>query len=84
MRTVTLYTRPGCHLCEEARTLLLRAGHGLGVTVAEVNIEDAPALRERYDARVPVAAAGDRELAWPFTERQARQALAAWFGDEVG
>lgn len=78
MRTVTLYTRPGCHLCEEARTLLARAGRGLDVTPVEVNIEDDPALQERYDVRVPVAVVGGRELDWPFTERQARQALQTW------
>ena len=79
MSTVTLYTRPGCHLCEQARDLLHRAGRGFAVTIAEVNIDADAALRERYDTRIPVALIGGQELAWPFTDRQARQALSATF-----
>lgn len=76
MTTITLYTRPGCHLCEQARDLLRRAGRGLDVVVHEVNIDAGEAaLRERYTARVPVVAIGDQELDWPFTDRQVRQAL---------
>jgi glutaredoxin len=77
MTTITLYTRPGCHLCEEARALLLRAGRGLTVTIDEVNIDTDAALRARYDARVPVAAIGGHELDWPFTEAQARRLITA-------
>lgn len=49
MRTI-LYTRPGCHLCDDAKVLLER--HGL--TVESVNIDDDPQLVERFDTCVPV------------------------------
>lgn len=75
MRVVTLYTRPGCHLCEQARTLLAQIGRGPGIAVHEVAIDDDPALRQRYTDRVPVAAAGGQELDWPFTEAQVRKLL---------
>ena len=43
-RTVTLYTRPGCHLCDDARAALQRVGHPF----EEVDIEsDDELLRER-------------------------------------
>jgi glutaredoxin len=75
MRTVTLYTRPGCHLCDEAQALLRRAARGLDVTVAEVNIDEDPALRARYGERVPVLATETGELDWPFSEAEARRLL---------
>lgn len=48
--SVILYTRAGCHLCEDAKAALLR--HGL--SPAEVDIDQDPALRTRYDQCVPV------------------------------
>jgi glutaredoxin len=60
---VTLYTRPGCHLCDEAKaqiTPLLRAA---GVALREVNIDDDPALRAQYGFDVPVIFLGARKVA---------------------
>jgi glutaredoxin len=60
---VTLYTRPGCHLCDEAKAqiapLLARAGGRL----REVNIDADPELRERYNLDVPVIWLGARKVA---------------------
>ncbi|HKH23391.1 MAG TPA: glutaredoxin family protein [Solirubrobacterales bacterium] len=54
-RRVTLYRRPDCHLCDEARARLeqLRA-NGLAFEVEEVNIETDPALHARFLERIPV------------------------------
>jgi glutaredoxin len=49
-RSVVLYTRAGCHLCEEAEQML--AEHGLRPTI--VDIDASLALRERFDTCVPV------------------------------
>jgi glutaredoxin len=75
MTTVTLYTRPGCHLCEEALALLRQAARGRPVEIIAVNVDERPELATRYGERVPVAQIGARELAWPFTLAQARAAL---------
>jgi glutaredoxin len=48
--TAILYTRRGCHLCDEAKAVLLR--HGL--SPQEVDIDADPQLRERYGQCVPV------------------------------
>jgi glutaredoxin len=60
---VTLYTRPGCHLCDEAKAqiapLLLRPG----VILREINIDADPVLRARYDLDVPVVFLGARKVA---------------------
>ena len=57
MRAVTLYTRPGCHLCDEAREAIL----GLRDVVppfelGEVNIDEDDGLLARYLERIPVVA----------------------------
>lgn len=50
MPVVVLYTRQGCHLCDQALEILQR--QGLAVTL--VDIDQDPALRARYDCCVPV------------------------------
>lgn len=76
MLTVTLYTRPGCHLCEQAHAILRTAARGLDVELCLVNVDDDPALVRRYGERVPVAAINGRDiLEWPFTLAQAQRAI---------
>jgi glutaredoxin len=55
---VTIYTRPGCHLCDEARREILRAGRRGDYTLEEVNIETDPALTARYGLEIPVVKIG--------------------------
>ncbi|MFL5837872.1 MAG: glutaredoxin family protein [Solirubrobacteraceae bacterium] len=47
---VALYGRPGCHLCDDARAMLERAG----VAYDERNIEADDELFRRYLERIPV------------------------------
>lgn len=68
-RIARLYTTVGCHLCEEAATLLHEArSAGLAFDVCEVEISDSESLMEAYGIRIPVVRFdGDkRELGWPF------------------
>jgi glutaredoxin len=52
---VTLYTRPGCHLCDEARDAIAsRRGELPEFDLEEVNIERDPRLHARYVERIPV------------------------------
>ena len=51
---VTVYSRPGCHLCEEAKAAIEAAGCGEEFTLEEVNIDEDLALRERYQYDIPV------------------------------
>jgi glutaredoxin len=51
---VILYTRPGCHLCEEAKGEILAAGCSDEYSLEEVNIETDPALVELYGWEIPV------------------------------
>jgi glutaredoxin len=52
--TVTLYTRPGCHLCEEAKASIHAAGCDDEFTLEEINIDLDPELRDRYGNQIPV------------------------------
>jgi len=60
-REVTLYTRPGCHLCDEAKAAIAPLLREFGATLREVNIDDDPILRERYGWDVPVIYLGARK-----------------------
>ena len=51
---VVLYTRPGCHLCEEAKAEMRGAGCAESYTLEEINIEADATLRERYGLEIPV------------------------------
>ncbi len=76
MSEVILYSRPDCHLCDEAENLLSRVAPERAVRV--VDIEDDLALIERYGIRVPVLRleATGQELGWPFDA----EGLAAFLG----
>lgn len=60
---VTLYTRPGCHLCEEAKGQIAPLLRSAGARLREVNIDANPELRARYDYDVPVLLLGARKVA---------------------
>jgi glutaredoxin len=62
-RDVTLYTRPGCHLCEEAKTAMAPLLREFGLALREVNIDADPALEERYGRDIPVAFIGQHKAA---------------------
>jgi glutaredoxin len=53
-REVTLYTRPGCHLCEEAKSVITPLMREFGVVLREVNIDGDAVLEERYGWDIPV------------------------------
>jgi glutaredoxin len=62
-REVTLYTRPGCTLCEEAKTAIAPLLREFGAQLHEVNIETDAVLEERYGWDIPVIFVGARKAA---------------------
>ena len=62
-RDVTLYTRSGCHLCEEAKRAIAPLLAEFGARLREVDIDADPILRERYTNDVPVIFVGSRKAA---------------------
>ncbi len=62
-RDVTIYSRPGCHLCEEAKLRISPLLAEFGARLTEINIDEDPALRALYDYDVPVIFLGARKAA---------------------
>ena len=62
MTTLTLYGKPGCHLCEEAQAVVadVRARHPF--ELEEVDITRDPVLEARYRERIPVIAIDGQEV----------------------
>ena len=73
---ITLYTRAGCHLCEDAAAILARLGSEYHFALAEVDITSQPDLEHRYGLAIPVVRFQDgQELAAPIDEAALRAAL---------
>jgi glutaredoxin len=62
-RDVTLYSRPGCHLCEEAKAAITPLLREYGAVLREVNIDEDAVLKERYGWDIPVIFIGTHKAA---------------------
>lgn len=71
---LVLYMTCGCHLCEQAESVLRKQ---VGVVVRPVEIADDEELLERYGIRIPVLRRLDTgaELDWPFDAAAVRRLL---------
>lgn len=77
-RQIRLYSRPGCHLCEDAADLLEKLGEKFAIAVAEVNILTDIDLFERFKHSIPVIEiAGGPTLHAPIEARALERALAS-------
>jgi glutaredoxin len=77
VRTVTLYGRAGCHLCDDARVVLERMRSQRPFALREVDIESDPALHARYLERIPVVALDGEELFDFYVDEEALRARLA-------
>jgi hypothetical protein len=59
---VTLYGKPGCHLCDEAREVVerVRAEHPFDLREVDVSLD--PGLHREYGERIPVVSVNGEEL----------------------
>lgn len=68
--SITLFGKPGCHLCDDARAVItgVRAEletRGIATSLDEVNILDDVALARKYSEDIPVVqVAGKRIAVW--------------------
>ena len=53
---VIIYSRPGCHLCDEAKAAILSAGCSEQFVLEEINIESDEELLRKYKYDIPVVA----------------------------
>ena len=74
---VTLYSKPGCHLCDDARAVIERVCAELGESYVELSILDDPELQRRYAEEIPVTLVDGRQHDfWRVSEERLRAALA--------
>lgn len=74
---ITLYSKPGCHLCEDAQAVIERVCADLGTDYEVVDITTSRALAEAYGDQIPVTLVDGRQHDfWRVDEARLRQALA--------
>ena len=64
MLSLTIYSRPGCHLCDEMKALVRRI-QGLSqapITIDEIDISTDPELESRFGLEIPVLSQPVRRL----------------------
>ncbi|MFI6502254.1 glutaredoxin family protein [Nonomuraea typhae] len=76
MHEITLYGRKGCHLCDEARSVIAEVAAELGVQWTEIDIDTSAELREKYNDMIPVTLVdGVQHDFWRVSEERLRAAL---------
>ncbi|MFL6070068.1 MAG: glutaredoxin family protein [Actinomycetes bacterium] len=74
---ITLLTRPGCHLCDEARSVIEKVAADTGTTWKEVDITGSPELTELWWDQIPVTLVdGVQHDYWRVDEARLRKAIA--------
>lgn len=74
--TITLLSRPGCHLCDDARAVISRVAADLGMNWDERDITASPDDLARYSEMIPVALIdGVQHDFWRVSEDRLRAAL---------
>lgn len=62
---VTLYSRPGCHLCEDLKAALAALDGDIAFHLVECNIEDDPTALARFRYLIPVLDIDQGPLLYP-------------------
>ncbi len=77
MLTVTLFTRPGCHLCEQAKEDLDALQETIRHRLVEIDIEQDDALLKAYALEIPVIQVGPYTVKAPFDRQKLQITLGA-------
>jgi len=77
MVNVTLYTRAGCHLCEQAEADLKSLQEVVPHKLVLIDIDSDPALQSVYALEIPVVEVGPYRLKAPFTRQELQTTIAA-------
>jgi glutaredoxin len=76
---VTIYSKPGCHLCDEMKAVVKETIHGREITLEEIDISGNPDLLQRYEVEIPVLLIDGKKAAkFRITEAELRRKLDAW------
>jgi glutaredoxin len=75
---LTIYSKPGCHLCDEMKAVVKQAIRERDdISVEEIDITHDPTLRERYELEIPVLLIDGRKAAkYRIAEKELLKAIA--------
>jgi len=75
---ITLLSRPGCHLCDDARAVIAKVAADLGVGWEERDITASPEYLRDYADMIPVTLIdGVQHDFWRVDEQRLRRGLGA-------
>jgi len=78
---VTIYSRPGCHLCDEMKAVVKQVGATVPLALDEINISADPELERLYGLEIPVLfVAGKKVAKYRVGEQELRRILAGRAG----
>ena len=81
MIALTIYSRPGCHLCEEMKAVVETVARSIPLSLEEVDISTDAALEARYGLEIPVLVVDGRKAAkYRIGEGELRRLLAGRAG----
>jgi glutaredoxin len=73
---ILLYSKPGCHLCADARAVIERVCADTGTSFDEVDITTSPELMAEYGEQIPVTFVdGAQHDFWRVDEQRLRNAI---------
>ena len=76
MKELVLYSKPGCHLCDEMKRVVERVRQQTAFALREIDVSVDPELMERYGEEIPVLFVDDRKaFKYRVTERELRRRL---------
>jgi glutaredoxin len=75
---LTIYSRPGCHLCDEMKAVVERVARRVPLTLEEVDISADRTLEQQYGPEIPVLLVDGKKAAkYRVTEEQLARILVA-------
>lgn len=80
---LTLYSRIGCHLCEDMENLLPSYLEEAGISLNTVYIDNNSELEQEYGTLVPVLKAGEKEICHYFLDVKALQQYISELGNPL-
>ena len=73
---LTIYSRPGCHLCDEMKATIARVARTIPLSLEDIDISTDPALEARYGVDIPVLLVDGKKAAkYRVSEEELRRIL---------
>jgi glutaredoxin len=85
MTALTIYSRPGCHLCDEMKDVVQRVAQSIPLQLEEVDISQSRDLEEKYGLEIPVLLVDGKKAAkYRIGEEDLRRILAGRAEHQAG